>query len=120
MRSAPSSRTSSARNASLDRAPSNTTTAPTASSWGSVFNQVEEVSVPVHREWTIESTLGYLYSTSFASRGLFGERIEEFEATVKDVLADHGHGGVFSEENEFLLRVGRRGKDGFLGKSLVR
>src|SRR5699024_2040844 len=30
----------------------------------SAFNQVEEVSVPVHRKWTIESILGYLYSTS--------------------------------------------------------
>lgn len=86
----------------------------------SAFNQVEEVSVPVHRKWTIESILGYLYSTSFASRGLFGERIEEFEATVKDVLADHGDGETFPEESEFLLRVGRRGKGGSLGKSLVR
>lgn len=77
----------------------------------SAFNQVEEVSVPVHRKWTIESILGYLYSTSFASRGLFGERIEEFESAVKDTLANHGDGETFPEENEFLLRIGHREQD---------
>src|SRR5699024_2149059 len=86
---------------------------------GSVFNQVEEVSVPVHRDWTIESILGYLYSTSFASRDLFGERIEEFEASEKDVMADYAGVVVSTEEKKFRHRFARRGKDGVLYKSLV-
>ena len=33
----------------------------------SPFSQVDEIRVPVHRIWTAESILGYLYSTTFAA-----------------------------------------------------
>ncbi|MFI6575389.1 class I SAM-dependent methyltransferase [Nocardiopsis sp. NPDC050513] len=77
----------------------------------SAFNQVDEVRVPVRREWTVESILGYLYSTTFAARGLFGDRIEAFETAVKSTLAGHGDGDTFPEENEFLIRIGRRERE---------
>lgn len=76
----------------------------------SPFSQVEEVTIPVSRTWTAESILGYLYSTSFAAPHLFGDRLEEFEKAVRATLTKFGDGDVFLEENEFVIRIGRRGR----------
>lgn len=75
----------------------------------SPFHQVEEVRVPVHRTWSTSSILGYLYSTTFAAPQLFGNRLDDFETAVKKVLAEHNADDVFPEDNEFLIRIGRRG-----------
>ncbi|MFF3072808.1 class I SAM-dependent methyltransferase [Kitasatospora sp. NPDC057936] len=77
----------------------------------SPFNRVEEIRVPVHRTWSTNSILGYLYSTSFAAPHLFGGRLDEFEAAVEAVLAEHSTVDVFPEDNEFLIRIGRRGTE---------
>ncbi|MGW0731838.1 class I SAM-dependent methyltransferase [Streptomyces sp. NPDC002851] len=77
----------------------------------SPFNEVEEVRVPVERTWNAASILGYLYSTSFAAPHLFGDRLKEFETAVKDRLADFSDDDTFPEENEFLIRLGRRAHD---------
>jgi len=77
----------------------------------SPFNRVQEMRVPVHRTWTTDSILGYLYSTTFAAPQLFGERLPDFEATVRSVLAEHGDDDTFPEDNEFLIRIGRRGQE---------
>ncbi|WP_457029206.1 class I SAM-dependent methyltransferase [Kitasatospora sp. P5_F3] len=74
----------------------------------SPFSQVEEVRVPVQRTWTTEGILGYLYSTSFAAPHLFGDRLADFETAVKAALAEHSSNGIFPEDNEFLIRIGRR------------
>jgi trans-aconitate methyltransferase len=74
----------------------------------SAFNQVEEFRVPVHRVWSTESILGYLYSTSFAAPHLFGGRLGDFEATVTRTLTEFSDDDAFEEENEFLIRIGRR------------
>lgn len=75
----------------------------------SPFGQVEEVTVPVQRTWTADSVLGYLYSTSFASPQLFGDRLEQFEQTVRARLTEFSDNDTFVEENEFLIRIGHRG-----------
>lgn len=77
----------------------------------SPFHQVEEVRVPVQRSWTAESILGYLYSTTFAAPHLFGDRRHDFETEVKNRLAEFSDDDSFPEENEFLIRLGRRGRD---------
>ncbi len=74
----------------------------------SPFCEVEEIRVPVHRTWTADSVLGYLYSTTFAAPHLFGDRLGEFETSVKAVLAEHSDDDTFPEDNEFLIRIGRR------------
>jgi trans-aconitate methyltransferase len=76
----------------------------------SSFDQVEEARIPVHRTWTTESILGYLYSTSFAAPHLFGDRLPEFETAVKERLTDFSKDDTFPEENEFLIRFGRRSR----------
>ena len=73
----------------------------------SPFSLVTEATIPIQRSWTTESILGYLYSTSFASRGLFGDRLADFETAVRRVLAELSSEDRFSEENEFIIRIGR-------------
>jgi hypothetical protein len=41
-----------------------------------------------------------LYSTSFASSALFGDRLEEFDAAARAILAGHSDDGQFTEDNE--------------------
>ena len=74
----------------------------------SPFNQVEEVTVPVQRTWTADSILGYLYSTSFAAPHLFGDRLDQFDKTARARLAEFSDNDTFVEDNEFLIRIGRR------------
>lgn len=74
----------------------------------SPFNAVEEHTVQIQRTWTADAVMGYLYSTSFTSPGLFGGRLEEFDAAARAVLAGHSDDGQFTEDNEFLIRIGRR------------
>lgn len=77
----------------------------------SPFSQVEEIRVPVHRTWTTDGVLGYLYSTTFAAPHLFGDRLGEFETSVKAALGEHSSEDTFPEDNEFLIRIGRRPKE---------
>ncbi|GHJ28545.1 methyltransferase [Streptomyces hygroscopicus subsp. sporocinereus] len=76
----------------------------------STFDQVEETRIPVHRTWTTEDILGYLYSTSFAAPHLFGDRLPEFETAVRERLTDFSKDDSFPEENEFLIHFGRRSR----------
>lgn len=78
---------------------------------GSAFTDIEKVTVPVRRVWTSESILGYLYSTPYAARPLFGDRVGEFEAAVRRVLADHSAGDAFVEDDEFVIWLARKGPD---------
>lgn len=74
----------------------------------SPFDDVEEITVPVHRVWSADSILGYLYSTSFAAPHLFGDRLADFEAATRQALAEFSDEDTFDEHNEFLIRIGRR------------
>ena len=64
-------------------------------------------AIPLTREWDIQSILGYLYSTSFAARHLFGHRLMEFEEAMKDrlILANDGR-EIFIEHTEFVIQSG--------------
>jgi trans-aconitate methyltransferase len=78
----------------------------------SPFDQVDEVTVPVTRTWTADSILGYLHSTSFAAPHLFGDRLAEFDQTARAALATFSSTDTFIEDNEFLIRIGRRTPQG--------
>ncbi|MSR71362.1 MAG: class I SAM-dependent methyltransferase [Candidatus Taylorbacteria bacterium] len=51
------------------------------------------------RKWTLESILGFLYSTSFASRRLFGSRLVEFENELTTLLLKIEPTGIFEEQS---------------------
>ncbi|MCM2428555.1 hypothetical protein [Streptomyces sp. RKAG337] len=74
----------------------------------SAFSHVIETYVPVHRTWSADGVLGYLYSTSFAAPHLFGDRPDRFEAAVKQILACFSDNDTFVEDNTFVIHLGRR------------
>lgn len=73
-----------------------------------VFSQLERYSIPVVREWTIDQIVGYLYSTSFASRVVLKDRASSFERDLRDRLELLSPSGVFTEKNHFSILFARR------------
>jgi len=64
-------------------------------------------AIPIVREWDIQSIIGYLYSTSFSARHLFGDRLQEFEEVMKDQLIFANDGkNIFIENTEFIVQSG--------------
>ncbi|MEU0195016.1 hypothetical protein ABZ250_35185 [Streptomyces afghaniensis] len=47
-------------------------------------------------------------STSFASRPLFGDRLEEFEERALALLTEHNDAGVLIEHARFEVLIARR------------
>ncbi|TMR06570.1 class I SAM-dependent methyltransferase [Nonomuraea turkmeniaca] len=74
----------------------------------SAFSQVSEHCIALKRVWTPEQVIGFLYSTSFAARPLFGEAIEEFEEEATTLLEQYTAGGPLLEEVEFQVVLARR------------
>ncbi|MEU4229594.1 class I SAM-dependent methyltransferase [Nonomuraea sp. NPDC026600] len=74
----------------------------------SAFSRVSEHPIALKRVWTPEQVIGYLYSTSFAARPLFGEAIEEFEEEATTLLQEFAAGGPLLEEVEFQVVLARR------------
>ena len=75
---------------------------------GSAFSTWEQLRVPVRRERSLDSVIGYLHSTSFAAPHLFGDRLEEFDDALRARLPRLSENGVFVDDNEFGILIGRR------------
>ena len=75
---------------------------------GSAFSAWEQLKVPVRRERSLDSVIGYLHSTSFAAPHLFGDRLEEFDNAIRARLPGFAENGVFVDDNEFGILIGRR------------
>lgn len=70
--------------------------------WGAMlsnngFRDVEEVEIPIRREWSVDDVVGYVFSLSFCSPATFGDEKADFEAALRDRLAEPG-GGPFEQE----------------------
>ncbi|MER5490539.1 class I SAM-dependent methyltransferase [Streptomyces sp. NPDC002490] len=74
----------------------------------SAFGRVEEHTIAVEREWSTETVIGYLYSTSFAARPLFGERVDDFERRARALLDEHTTAGGLVEHASFRVVLGQR------------
>ena len=61
----------------------------------------------ITRHWTIDSILGYLYSTSFSSRKMFGDKLLDFEKMLKDELGNPDQDKIFVENTIFTVKSGR-------------
>ncbi|MBT9146937.1 MAG: Trans-aconitate 2-methyltransferase [Syntrophomonadaceae bacterium] len=71
------------------------------------YFDVQYKAFPIMREWDIQSILGYLYSTSFSAKHLYGDRLQEFEDTMKEQLIIANNGNlIFVEHNEFVVQSG--------------
>lgn len=62
---------------------------------------------PFEHAWDIDSVVGLLWSTSFAARTHFGERVDEFEAELRAEMLRLHPDGRFVEHGEFGLVCGR-------------
>jgi ubiquinone/menaquinone biosynthesis C-methylase UbiE len=52
------------------------------------FVGLEEYTENFEPEWTVDSILGNLYSMSYCSRALLGDRVDDFERDVRAALAE--------------------------------
>ena len=67
--------------------------------------EIEEDNFPVRHEWSLETLLGYLYSTSFASPELLADNRKRFEADLAQALYTHESSGRYAETIRFQLIV---------------
>jgi SAM-dependent methyltransferase len=58
--------------------------------------------------WTTDSIVGYLFSTSFASRAVLGEKAEGFERDLRVRLSDLSPEGRFEDEIEYSVISAKR------------
>ena len=64
----------------------------------SQFHNMESVVIKTKRKWTIDEIVGYLYSTSYSSIPVLGDKKESFEADIRRRLAEIESSGIFEEE----------------------
>ncbi len=75
----------------------------------SPFSAWDRVVVPVRRERSLDSVIGYLHSTSFAAPHLFGDRLAEFDQALADRLPVLvGEDSKFIDDNAFDILLARR------------
>lgn len=74
----------------------------------SPFRGFEEFTHDYIRTWTLESVIGFLFSTSFASRRLFGDIISEFEEEMKNELLKIEPSGIFTEKVRLQALLARK------------
>jgi ubiquinone/menaquinone biosynthesis C-methylase UbiE len=74
----------------------------------SPFSATEHFSLPVRRTWSPQEVLDYLYSTAYAAKPQFGDRVNEFEAALRDTLHRVVPNDQLPEDNEFAVILGRR------------
>lgn len=67
------------------------------------FSKIEKHVIKEPAVWNIEQIIGRLYSTSFARRELFGDRLSAFERELKTLLRELNHSGRFQDENPIDL-----------------
>jgi SAM-dependent methyltransferase len=65
-------------------------------------------SVTVRQAWTVETIVGFLHATSFASRAALQEHVDAFDADIRDVLLSVDPSGTFSQDVTFGARIARR------------
>ncbi|MFZ7086564.1 class I SAM-dependent methyltransferase [Curtobacterium sp. RRHDQ10] len=68
------------------------------------YRGVERESIPVRRTRTVESVIGYLHSTSFASLAVLGDRAAAFDDQLAERLtAFVDADGLLVDDNEFTI-----------------
>jgi SAM-dependent methyltransferase len=58
--------------------------------------------------WSVESLIGFVYSTSFLNRTVLGQRTDAFEADLRDKLLAARPDGVFEQDLTFAYELARR------------
>ena len=71
---------------------------------------VEVASYPfvVPHDWTIDTIIGNLYSTSFCSKRVLGANAAAFETALQAALLAHDPSGTYHEQMRFGYTIGRK------------
>jgi ubiquinone/menaquinone biosynthesis C-methylase UbiE len=64
----------------------------------SSFRDFSQKNIYCERYWSIDDIIGYLYSTSYCSLRLIGDRRESFEKDLRECLLHRKPDGVFQED----------------------
>jgi SAM-dependent methyltransferase len=72
------------------------------------FDSIRTFDVVAEYDWTMDDILGYLYSTSFSSKRVLGERVEAFEKDLRHALAPLSEDGMFKERIGFTAISARK------------
>jgi SAM-dependent methyltransferase len=70
-----------------------------------------EVSRPVFfvpYEWTVDSILGFLYSTSVSSKAVLGKNVKSFEEDLRSTLLAHDPAGIYRETMQWGYTLARK------------
>jgi trans-aconitate methyltransferase len=73
-----------------------------------VFTNLSWHVINITREWTADQIVGYLFSTSFASRPVLGDKAETFEQHLRARLHEISPNDLFTEPNHFDVLLARR------------
>jgi SAM-dependent methyltransferase len=73
------------------------------------FEDVEQHEFLSPYVWTLDSFIGYLYSTSFASRSVLANSGDEFEADMRGTLLAYDARGLYEESIHFYYIRARKG-----------
>lgn len=72
------------------------------------FVEVGSYAFVAPHDWTIETIIGNLYSTSFCSKQVLGDNAARFEAELKATLLAYDPSGRFHEQMRFGYTMGRK------------
>ena len=72
------------------------------------FEPVTSAEFPAGHEWTAESLIGFVYSTSVLPRPVVGDLADEFEAELRRELGRHSTDGRMVETIRFAYELARR------------
>ncbi|WP_167132602.1 class I SAM-dependent methyltransferase [Paramicrobacterium chengjingii] len=73
------------------------------------FTGITARTVPARRTHTVDSMIGLLHSTSFASPAVLGDRIDHFDARIREELSPlTDEEGTLVDDNEFYIYTGTR------------
>jgi SAM-dependent methyltransferase len=67
-----------------------------------------KVEFPAVIAWTVNSLIGFVYSTSFLNRGVLYGRIDAFEQDLRARLLECAPDGVFEQDATFAYELARR------------
>ena len=59
-------------------------------------------------DWTIDTIIGYLCSTSFCSKRVLGANAADFEEELNAALLEHDPSGTYHEQMRFGYTIGRK------------
>jgi SAM-dependent methyltransferase len=72
------------------------------------FKRIEQRDISVVESWSTDQIIGLLYSTSFASKAVLGDRADDFERDLRQSLAQLSPGNQFEKINETTVIIATR------------